>query len=269
MTILPTSPTPNPSTKTRPALTRPPFCPERLVNSNICPLSPSRIWSFSTPISTANSPCFLSILYSPWTGRKYFGLIRPSIILSSSWLPCPDTWIRLLLPKTTLAPKRIRLSIVRPTPVSFPGIGVAEIITVSPGIILTLRWLFDAILDKPAIGSPWLPVVKISTWSAVYRFSSSASMRTPSGRRCATPSWCLGLRDRHIIYHTTPQDKDLALIQNSRIDSLLNAGNIGCKGCQYNSAFSILKLFAEGFSYRSFRLRIARSQCIRTVRHEK
>ena len=43
------------------------------------------------------------------------------------------------------------------------GIGVAEMMTVSPGMMLTLRWLLEAIRDNPAIGSPWLPVVRMRT----------------------------------------------------------------------------------------------------------
>ena len=33
----------------------------------------------------------------------------------------------------------MRLSMVRLTPISLPGIGVAEMMTVSPGMMLTLR----------------------------------------------------------------------------------------------------------------------------------
>ena len=56
---------------------------------------------------------------------------------------------------------------VRETSFSLPGIGVAEIITVSPGMMPTFLWSFIAMRVKALIGSPWLPVVMITIWSAV------------------------------------------------------------------------------------------------------
>ena len=165
--MLPTSPTPRPSTKIAPACTRPPLRPPSLSNSKIWPLSPIRTFLGSTPIATPSSPWRRNMRYSPWTGIKYSGRTRLSIVLSSSWLAWPDTWIPRSLPYTTWQPNRSKLSIVLPTAPSLPGIGVAEMITVSFGANSTVRWLLVAIRDKPAIGSPWEPVVKIIIWSSV------------------------------------------------------------------------------------------------------
>ncbi len=55
---------------------------------------------------------------------------------------------------------------VRATYSSLPGIGLAETMTVSPGSISTNRWSRLAIRARPAIGSPWAPVVAITSLSA-------------------------------------------------------------------------------------------------------
>ena len=49
---------------------------------------------------------------------------------------------------------------VRLTYSSLPGIGLALTMTVSPGLISTKRWSRFAIRARPAIGSPWAPVVR-------------------------------------------------------------------------------------------------------------
>ena len=51
------------------------------------------------------------------------------------------------------------------TTVSLPGMGVAEITTVSPGMILTSLWSRLAMRTRADVGSPWLPVVIIITFS--------------------------------------------------------------------------------------------------------
>src|ERR1035437_8588469 len=61
-----------------------------------------------------------------------------------------------------LAPALKRLSMVRATYSSLPGMGLALTITVSPAWISTKRWSRLAILARPAIGSPWAPVVAIT-----------------------------------------------------------------------------------------------------------
>ena len=60
---------------------------------------------------------------------------------------------------------------VRETYSSLPGIGLALTMTVSPGWISTKRWSRLAIRARPAIGSPWAPVVAmtslLSGWSLI------------------------------------------------------------------------------------------------------
>ena len=51
---------------------------------------------------------------------------------------------------------------MRATYSSLPGIGLAETMTVSPGWISTNRWSRLAMRARPAIGSPWAPVVAIT-----------------------------------------------------------------------------------------------------------
>ena len=44
--------------------------------------------------------------------------------------------------------------------------GLADTMTVSPGWISTNRWSRFAIRARPAIGSPWAPVVAMVSFSA-------------------------------------------------------------------------------------------------------
>ena len=62
----------------------------------------------------------------------------------------------------TFAPALNRLSIVRETYSSLPGIGLALRITVSPCSISTNRWSRLAMRARPDIGSPWEPVVAMT-----------------------------------------------------------------------------------------------------------
>ena len=55
---------------------------------------------------------------------------------------------------------------MRETYSSLPGIGLALTMTVSPGWISTKRWSRLAIRARPAIGSPWAPVVAITSWAS-------------------------------------------------------------------------------------------------------
>ena len=59
----------------------------------------------------------------------------------------------------------MRLSIVFETSFSLPGIGVAEMMTVSPGTMPTLRWSDIDMRVNADIGSPWLPVVMMTICS--------------------------------------------------------------------------------------------------------
>ena len=56
--------------------------------------------------------------------------------------------------------------ITRDTAFSFPGIGVELKTTTSLGVMDTFLWSEDAILDRAAMDSPWLPVVIRTTWSS-------------------------------------------------------------------------------------------------------
>ena len=47
----------------------------------------------------------------------------------------------------------------RETDFSLPGIGVAEMMTMSLSRISSLRCSANAMRERPDIGSPWLPVV--------------------------------------------------------------------------------------------------------------
>ncbi len=100
---------------------------------------------------------------------------------SSSRAACPDTCTGALRPWKTLAPRRTRRLITRDTAVSFPGIGVAEMRIVSSSSSLTYLCRSWAMSDRAANGSPWLPVVMRSWWSAGSRSSSSMSSRAWSG----------------------------------------------------------------------------------------
>ena len=60
---------------------------------------------------------------------------------------------------------------------SFPGIGLAEMITVSPGTISICLCVATAIRVNADIGSPWLPVVITTSCSGGYLSISSMSMR--------------------------------------------------------------------------------------------
>src|SRR5439155_19581345 len=95
-------------------------------------------FSARTPVSIASRPCWTCIRNSPWIGMKYFGLVRLSISLSSSWLAWPETWARLMVWYRTFAPFLKRLSMVRATYSSLLGIGMELTITVL-SVVITLK----------------------------------------------------------------------------------------------------------------------------------
>ena len=165
--MFPTSPTPRPSTIIFPNATVPVNDASSSFNSNILPLVVKNIFSGFTPTFLAVSLCAISCLYSPCTGIKYFGLINDSINFCSSWHACPETWISSKELYTTSAPIFIKSSITFATYFSFPGIGFADMITKSFGVIVTFLWSPVAILVNADIVSPWLPVVIITSWSSV------------------------------------------------------------------------------------------------------
>ena len=65
---------------------------------------------------------------------------------------------------------------------SFPGIGVDEMMTVSPALIPSLACSPDAMRTRPDMGSPWLPVVKIQTLLSRTESTSSMLICIFSGR---------------------------------------------------------------------------------------
>src|SRR5258708_4345271 len=95
--------------------------------------------SASTPTSIAIRAWRTSIRYSPWIGTKCFGwrMLRRSF--SSSWLAWPETCGRDAASYTTSAPSLKRLSTVRLTSSSLPGIGFEDMTTVSPSFTATCR----------------------------------------------------------------------------------------------------------------------------------
>ena len=166
-TTFPTSPTPKPSTKITPAWTCPVNSAPNLSISNTLPFSSLNILSFGIPIDLAVSLWAIKCLYSPWTGIKNFGLVKAITNFCSSWQACPDTWTSSNAEYTTSAPICISESTTFDTLFSLPGIGFAEIITKSFGVILTFLCVPDAILVNADIVSPWLPVVIIKSLSSV------------------------------------------------------------------------------------------------------
>ena len=134
------------------------------------------------PINCAVSACAFNCLYSPWTGIKNFGFASANINFCSSWQACPETWTSANALYTTSAPICIKSSITFETDFSFPGIGFAEIITKSFGVILTFLWSPAAILVNADIVSPWLPVVIITSCSSLYVDIVSISINISSGQ---------------------------------------------------------------------------------------
>ena len=126
-----------------------------------------KIFSFGIPISSAVSACAFNCLYSPCTGIKYFGLANANISFCSSWQAWPETCTSSNALYTTSAPICIKSSITLDTNFSLPGIGVADIIIKSFGVITTFLCSPDAILVNADIASPWLPVVIITNWSSL------------------------------------------------------------------------------------------------------
>ena len=85
---------------------------------------------------------------------KYFGFVNAKINFCSSWQACPETCTASSELYTTSAPICIKSSITFEMNFSFPGIGFAEIITKSFGVIFTFLWSPAAILVSADIGSP-------------------------------------------------------------------------------------------------------------------
>ena len=104
-TMLPTSPTPRPSTNTWPLGTA--FCVSLalcLLSSRQSPLAITNTFFLSIPKSVANFSWHLSILYSPWTGTKYLGFTSAWRTFISSALAWPETWTSIRPSYITSAP---------------------------------------------------------------------------------------------------------------------------------------------------------------------
>ena len=82
----------------------------------------------------------------------------------SSWQAWPDTWVSW---EITFAPFMESSLMTLATAFSFPGMGVELKITTSHGVMDTFRCREEAILDKAAMDSPWLPVVMSTVSSSL------------------------------------------------------------------------------------------------------
>ena len=137
---------------------------------------------------------------------------------------------------------------------SFPGIGVAEMITVSPGWICTFLCSSEAINESADIGSPWLP-------------------RRQDGNLMAGEEIDLRHRDagigRHVEIaklggnvgvgrHAPPQDRHLAPEVGGDLDRLLDAVNVRRKRGDNHPALRALEDIVEGLPDDPLRGHIAR-----------
>ncbi len=89
------------------------------------------------PASRASCACAASMRNSPCTGITASAARAPSIVRSSSARPCPETCTGALSSCSTSAPDFASRLIASWTRSSLPGIGFAEMITVSPRSTLT------------------------------------------------------------------------------------------------------------------------------------
>ena len=81
----------------------------------------------------------------------------------------------------TRAPCRKRLSTLRATACSFPGMALAERTTVSPSAMVMWRCVPLAMRVRALVGSPWLPVVMMARREGGVFFISSTPTIVPSG----------------------------------------------------------------------------------------
>ena len=172
---------PNPSTRTLPDGTFPTICAFFLDTSNTLPISKINIFDLFIPIFSAILEWLNKCIYSPCTGTKNLGFNNAWISLSSCSQAWPETCISSIASYITSAPFSVKSSITLDTAFLFPGIGVDDIITISPFSIWILLWFPEAILVSAAIGSPWLPVVIIVILLLGYFFMSFKSITISSG----------------------------------------------------------------------------------------
>ena len=98
------SPIPSPSTYTSDASNLPAILALSLVKANTSPFSIINEFSNGISHSAAVWAWITCILYSPWIGMKYLGLISLNINFCSSFEPWPDVCTLLTLDVITLAP---------------------------------------------------------------------------------------------------------------------------------------------------------------------
>ena len=122
------------------------------------------MFSSGIPTAMAKRLWVTSIRYSPWMGTKNLGRTRLRRNFNSSWEAWPEAWMPEKGEWITSAPSLRSRSITRPTTRSLPGMGLAEMMTVSPGRMDTFRCSWAAIRLRADMGSPWEPVVRMVIW---------------------------------------------------------------------------------------------------------
>src|SRR3990170_7524683 len=113
------------------------------------------MFSSGMPTVEASLPWSTRWRYSPWTGMKYLGLTMLSIILSSSLLACPETWISETFSYMTSAPLLYRWFIIVEMAFSWPGMNFDDRMMVSPFVTFICLWLSMAMRVNALMGSPW------------------------------------------------------------------------------------------------------------------
>ena len=119
-------------------------------------------------------------------------------------------------------PRRTRLLMTRETLVSLPGIGVAEMMTVSSGSSVIERCSPCAISDSAANGSPWLPVQMTAVSSAASSAARRAAVTMSSGiSRSPRLDGDLG-----VAQHRATEERQLAPRCRHRVDRLLHSVHV-------------------------------------------
>ena len=157
-----TSPTPSPSTKDTPVDTSSTTRTPSRESSTTVPFSARMMLAAGTPASRASCACAACMRYSPWTGMTARGRSSDSSVRSSSEQAWPETCTGAISWCRTSAPAFASWLIVSCTRSSFPGTGLAEMITVSPRSTCSAGWSLYAMRVSAESGSPWLPVQRIS-----------------------------------------------------------------------------------------------------------
>ena len=85
---------------------------------------------------------------------------------SSSWEPWPETCTRVWLRSKTLQPILESELMMAWTLFSLPGTGVAEMMTVSSGVMVSVLCPPAAMRARAESGSPWDPVQRTTIFSS-------------------------------------------------------------------------------------------------------